>query len=178
MNDSRPRRPPRSGGFAIVAAIFLLVVLAALGAAMLAISNSQQIASALDLQGARAYQAAQAGLEWGLYQVLDPANATVVAPGTATWPHMPDCPGATTLTIEGFSVDVACTRYPGGAAGATGPPVYAESGSKRSTVVYEVTATAHAGGAVGSLGYIERVATAAVSKCRWEDSSLAPYDCP
>lgn len=59
----------RFRGFAIVSAIFILVVLAALGAFIVNISTSQQIGSALDVQGVRAYQAAHAGIEWGLYRV-------------------------------------------------------------------------------------------------------------
>jgi MSHA biogenesis protein MshP len=59
----------RSRGFAIVSAIFILVVLAVLGAAMVTISTSQQIGSAQDLQSTRAYQAARAGIDWGLYQI-------------------------------------------------------------------------------------------------------------
>ena len=53
-------------GFAAIAAIFLLVTLAALGGYMLTFSNTQQLTFAQDVQGARAYWAASAGLEWGL----------------------------------------------------------------------------------------------------------------
>lgn len=57
-----PRR--HQVGFAAIAAIFLVVVLAALGAFMVTFSNTQQLTSAQDLQGTRAYWAARAGLEW------------------------------------------------------------------------------------------------------------------
>jgi MSHA biogenesis protein MshP len=57
-------------GFLLVTAIFLLVILAALGAFILTISGTQQTSSALDVQGTRAYQAARAGIEWASYQVL------------------------------------------------------------------------------------------------------------
>jgi len=57
-------------GFLLVTAIFLLVVLAALGAFILTISGTQQTSSALDVQGARAYQAARAGIDWASYQLL------------------------------------------------------------------------------------------------------------
>ena len=60
----------RSRGFAIVSAIFILVVLAALGAFILAISTSQQVGSAQDVQGVHAYHAARSGLEWGMYRQL------------------------------------------------------------------------------------------------------------
>ncbi|HEY6280567.1 MAG TPA: hypothetical protein VIW72_02070 [Burkholderiales bacterium] len=70
-------------GFLLVTAIFLLVILAALGAFILTISGTQQTGSALDVQGSRAYQAARAGIEWGSYQVLN-AGATYVQSKSAT----------------------------------------------------------------------------------------------
>ena len=71
MNATRPTAPQPGGtcrGFSIVAAIFLLVALAALGAAIVIVSTTQQVGSALDVQGARVYQAARAGIEWGAYK--------------------------------------------------------------------------------------------------------------
>src|SRR5512135_2799967 len=73
-----------SRGFALVTAIFLLVVLSALGAYLLSIASIQHTTAALDLMGARAYQAARAGIEWGAYQVLQNsggAYATACKPG-------------------------------------------------------------------------------------------------
>lgn len=97
-------------GFAIVSAIFILVVLAALGAFMLSVSSSQQIASALDVQGARAYQAARVGIEWGLYRQLQASScsaSTSFVPAAAT--------------LSGFTITVTCaaTADPGGAGGPT-----------------------------------------------------------
>lgn len=60
----------RQGGFSLFSAIFLLVMLSALGAAIVKVSSSSQIASALDIQGERAYQGARAGIEWGLHRQL------------------------------------------------------------------------------------------------------------
>lgn len=85
----RPHKIQR--GFAIIAAIFLLVVLAALGAFMVTFSNTQHLTSAQDVQGSRAYWAARAGLEWG------------IASTTATCPTSP-----TTLNVNSFSVVVTC----------------------------------------------------------------------
>ena len=48
-------------GFAAIAAVFLVVVLAALGAFMVTFSNTQQLTSAQDVQGSRAYWAARGG---------------------------------------------------------------------------------------------------------------------
>lgn len=60
----------RQRGFGAVAAIVVLVVLAVIAAAVVKLGNSQQTGIAQELQAARAAQAAQAGLEWGLYRAL------------------------------------------------------------------------------------------------------------
>lgn len=57
-------------GFTMIAAVFLLVVLSALGAFMVTISNTQQLTAAQDLNGSRAYWAARAGLEWAIPQII------------------------------------------------------------------------------------------------------------
>ncbi|MES2161579.1 MAG: agglutinin biogenesis protein MshP [Pseudomonadota bacterium] len=94
-----PRQWPRrvAAGFSIVTALFLVVVLAALGVAMLSLTGAQQTSSALDLLGARAYEAARAGVEYGLYQ--QQINGSCVA--SRSFPL-----GATLST---FTVTVACT---------------------------------------------------------------------
>lgn len=175
---NRLRQSRQEGGFALVAAIALLVLMTSLGAFLVDMVGTQNTTSTQDVQGSRAYHAARAGIEWGLYAVLDPINATVVAPAAAAWPNLPDCPAAAVLPIEGFTVTVGCTRFPAGAAGPTGPPVYSEAGTTRSLVVYQLTATAvTAGAAVGAPIYVERQVSATVSKCRASDVA-APYDCP
>jgi MSHA biogenesis protein MshP len=58
----------RQAGVGIVTAIFLLVVLAGLATAMVSLYTAQQTSSNVDLLGARAYQAARAGMEWGLFR--------------------------------------------------------------------------------------------------------------
>ena len=80
-------------GFAAVAAVFLVVVLAALGAFMVSISNSQQLSSAADIRGTRAFWAARTGIEWGLTGL------------TAT----SSCP-ASSFTVNSFTVVVTCTK--------------------------------------------------------------------
>ena len=108
-------------GFAIVSAMFILVVLAALGAFILNISTNQQIGSALDLQGVRAYQAARSGLDWGMFQVESTpaynfsygAVAASAAVGAAN-PNGRACPVSPTSfvpaagTLAGFTVTVTC----------------------------------------------------------------------
>jgi MSHA biogenesis protein MshP len=53
--------------------VALVVVFASiLGTALVTISSAHQVGLGLDLQGVRAYHAARAGLEWGVYHVLRP----------------------------------------------------------------------------------------------------------
>ena len=88
----------RSAGVGLVTAIFLLVVLAGLAVAMVSISSAQHAASALDVQGARAYQAARAGIEWGLFQNLRNQSCLPITSFAL--------PAAGTL--NGFVVTVTC----------------------------------------------------------------------
>lgn len=72
-------------GFAFVTAIFLVVVLSALGVMMLTFFTMQQQGSAVDINGSLAYQAARAGIEWAALGVSDTAPGTLwagCAPGT------------------------------------------------------------------------------------------------
>jgi MSHA biogenesis protein MshP len=167
-------------GFVLPSAIFLLVILAALAVFLVNISTSQSMRSVQDVQGTRAYHAARAGAEWALYQVLDPTNASAVAPGAASWPNMLDCPpNPPPLVIEGFTVSIGCSRFPAGAVGASGPPVYLESGTTRSIIVYQLTATAQTTGDVaGAANFVERAVTVTASKCRALDGVAPGYECP
>ncbi|MFT7724189.1 MAG: agglutinin biogenesis protein MshP [Roseateles sp.] len=93
----------RTRGFTMMSMLFILVVLAALGTALAALSQRQQLGSAGELAAARAYQAAFAGLEWGSHQLLR-------APG------QPACFATRSFTLPGqladFTVTVRCTRTP------------------------------------------------------------------
>lgn len=164
-------------GFSIVSAIFLLVVLGVLGAAIVRFSGTQSITSAQDVQGSRAYHAARAGLEWGIYQVLAPDSAPP-APDSAAWPGMQACPVAVLAPIEGFAVTLTCERFPAGAVTGSGAPVYNESGDVRSIIVYQLTAKSSSG-TVGTVNYVERQISATVSNCRAKDGDpVFRYACP
>ncbi len=91
---------PFQRGFAIISALFILIVLALLGAFVINISGAQHIGSAQDLLGSRAYQAARAGIEWGAYRQQQLPSSCVGATNLA----MP----ATASTLVGISVTVAC----------------------------------------------------------------------
>lgn len=125
-------------GFVLPSAIFLVVMLAALGAYMVSLSRTSHISSALDIQGSRAYQAARAGIEWAAWQVVDPQ---------ALQPNPAPCPASPTAltldgTLAGFSVTVSCTRS------------LAADGAD-TVAIYEITSTATAGLA-GEVDYVER----------------------
>ena len=90
-------------------------MLAALGAFIVNISTSQQIGSALDVQGVRAYQAARAGIEWGLYQVQSSTGYRFGydCPATDTGsmcPNRRSCPATAPFAVFGFTVSVTCNR--------------------------------------------------------------------
>lgn len=88
----------RPDGFGLIAVLVILVMLAGMAAAIVSISTSQQRNSALDVQAARAWQAARAGNEWGLFQALRAGS----------------CVASTTLNLTattGFNVTVSCAPY-------------------------------------------------------------------
>src|SRR6266550_5672289 len=104
----------RQTGFSIIAAIFLLVVLALLAAFIASVTGMQQSSGQLDVLGVRAYQSARAGLEWGAWQVLDPNNT--LNPASCSTIVMPTCfsPSPQNLSslagsLSGFTVTVSCT---------------------------------------------------------------------
>jgi MSHA biogenesis protein MshP len=84
-------------GFGAIAAIVILVILATISAALVRLGTTQQVTSTQDILSARAWQAARAGNEWGLYWALS----------SGCWV------GAKTLdnlrATTGFSVTVTCT---------------------------------------------------------------------
>lgn len=93
-------------GFTLVSALFVLVVLAALGATLAQVSLRQQLGSASEIEAARAFQAARAGLEWGAFQALRNPAPPAAAPA---------CFGTTSFApagLTGFTVTVSCTRTP------------------------------------------------------------------
>lgn len=56
----------KQSGFAIVAAMFLLIIVGLLGKYLVNISGVHHKTSTLALQSARAYHAARSGIEWGI----------------------------------------------------------------------------------------------------------------
>lgn len=127
-------------GFALLAAIFVLLVLAALAAFSFAIGLNQQQTASYDLLIARAQAAADSGLEFGANRALK---------GGA-------CAGSTSLTpnavgLSGFTVTVTCQASPSlHRIGAQSYPAYI------------LTATARRGN-YGSADFVSRTSTATVT---------------
>lgn len=147
-------------GFTVVAMLFILVVLAALGAAIATLSQRQHQGFASELAASRAYQAAFAGLEWGSLQMLQASGG-------------PACFATTTLSFGGstpaladFTVTVSCTRTPSSGTVADGSNSY---------VFYQLTANACNSPLNGACpppttstpptGYVERQLTRNLSRC-------------
>ena len=141
------RIPRAESGFVLPTAIFLLVVLSALATYMVSLSRTSHISSALDIQGARAYQAARAGIEWAAWQVVDPQNPP---PNPA-----PPCPASPTVlaltgTLAAFAVSVSCTRTD-------------TIDGVDTVVVYQITSTASVG-AAGEVDFVQRQIQASFSR--------------
>ncbi len=119
------------GGFVLASAIFLLVIMAALGVFIVQVSVGSHTTSALDVQGARAYQAARLGVEAGLFSVRVGNNC----PATAT--TINNIPG-----LNGFTVVWNCAATP-----------FVEPDGNRT--IWQITSTASYG-ALASPDYVER----------------------
>ncbi len=118
-------------GFGLVAALFVLVVLASAGAMMVNLSGTQRKTTALALQGNRAYRAAITGIEWGIHRSL----ALAACPTTTTLP-------LTEGGLQGFDVQLSCASSE-----------HSEGGVASTT--YELTAIAEYG-TYGDADYVRR----------------------
>ena len=141
-------------GFSLISAIFLLVIMSALGAFMLSISTMQQTTSTQDMQGSKAYQAAKAGIEWGVYQIMTAENS--IPPGPVLAPYI--CGAAVVLpafggALQTFKVSVTCTLN-----------TYVEGGN--TLRVYQLTSTSSLGSDPKATTYVERSMSASVNTCR------------
>ena len=123
-----------ASGFAMVSAIFLLVVLAALGAYMITLSGTHQATPRQSILGTRVYFGAKAGLDWGIQQAIAAGSCVASTPvalaGTG---------------LSGVTATVTCTST-------------AHTGGN----VYRITSTAVTG-TFGSLDYAQRRMEATVS---------------
>ena len=148
----------------MVSAIFVLVVLALLGAFIMSVTSTQGGAEALDIGGTRALQAARSGIEWGVAQVTDPKNTD--AGLTASPPTPPACFATGTPTLgagfDNMTVSVTCVRT-------------ATTEGNRQVAIYNITATANGGGG----GFpLQRQVQATVARCTDPAGAAPRYACP
>lgn len=140
------RQTKKARGFTLVSAIFLLVVIAALGAFAVTVSTTQHQTSAMDVQGARAYQAARAGIEWGVYQALRGGAFRVTCEAGAASQPLGALPG----TLAGFAVVVQCTHD-------------SAAEDDKTVHMYRLTSTATQG-TPATANYIERQLSATLAR--------------
>lgn len=117
-------------GFAIISAIFLVIMLGTIALALFAISSSMHQSAALQVREAKALNAARAGIEYAAYQEIS-AGVDSAA-----------CNSATTLNLNGFSVIVSCSGTQ-----------HTVSGQEQD--IYHLSAVASSG-SWGELGYVRR----------------------
>ena len=129
-------------GFSLVIAIFVVLVLAALGAFAVRVGANQQQTSDFTLLNARAQSAADSGIEYGVNQALVAGSCPV--PATTL--------NLTAVGLNGFTVTVTCivTNHQIGNA----PPTTYHA--------YALTSVAQLG-TYGSSGYVARTVTRTVT---------------
>jgi MSHA biogenesis protein MshP len=123
-------------GVSIVAAIFLLLLLGGLTALMMTLTSGQHAMTAQHIRGVTAYQAARAGIEWGVYQrvILNSCNNANPA---RTFGGI----------LSEFDVTVTCSD--------AGAASYTEGAD--TILVKTITSTAVSKGlSVGHVNYVER----------------------
>lgn len=137
MTSCRHRMKHRQQGMALVAALFLMVLLAGLALTATRIGNSQQQAVSLQILALRAQAAAESGLEVATQRALVSGaclNRTL---------------SLTQAALSGFSVSIGCTTHTHLLNGTSYP-------------VYELTASAQQG-VYGRPDYVFRRATRSVT---------------
>ena len=129
----RPHAPMdrQMSGFALIPALFLIVVLGALAVVAIRVGTGQQQAVTMSLLQARALSAAQTGIEWGAYKAL---NGGCVASTTLT---------LTEAALNGFSVIVTCSAV-----------TFSTGAATNTSYVLNSAATS---GLYGQPGYVHRI---------------------
>ena len=87
----------RAPGFALVSALFLIVILSVLGAFLVDMVAVQHATPAMRVQGSRADYAARSGMAWAVSRAI----------GAGACPNIGFVPGG--VGLQGFTVTVRCT---------------------------------------------------------------------
>ncbi|MEC8011134.1 MAG: hypothetical protein VX185_10270 [Pseudomonadota bacterium] len=89
-----------SSGFALVAVLFIMVIMSAAVLMMSRLADMQAAERTMDLMGARALSAAKSGLHWAMYDI----GVDQVCPSSPAILNMPS-----DSDLSGFTVTVTCT---------------------------------------------------------------------
>lgn len=160
-------------GVSIFMAIFLLLLFGVIAALLVSLVSTAHMTQAQDIEGVRTYQAARAGLEWGMYKLDGGGSKTKI--------EDIDCFPTETLTqLAGYKIVVSCRCYPGG--GASCASSYAE-GADRKIRLFLVSAVATSEGGPRLTNPpdvplpVERQLEAVIEKCRIDPPAAAPNEC-
>jgi MSHA biogenesis protein MshP len=131
-------------GFTLVAAVFLITVLASLSAYLINLRVYQETSGTLDTLGTRAYAAARSGVEWAAYNSLRAGACT------------PSSSLALAGTLSAYTVTVTCNT--------AGP--YDEAGVSVNvdTLVATACNSATCSPATPGTNYVERQITVMVTR--------------
>ncbi len=149
--DSGISQRRRQRGVSIITGVFLLLLMSVLAAVIANVVSTAHVNQAADIGGARAYQAARAGAEWGMFQ-LDP---------NAQGAGLPACVNGTPA-IPGHAVTVTCQSWD-------------TTEGTRQLRIYRIVSQAIAVG-VKAPG-IERQVEVTMQRCRDPAITVAPFDC-
>jgi MSHA biogenesis protein MshP len=122
----------RAGGFTLISAVFLMLVLVVLGVALVTMSAVQHTTSAQQVQSARAAYAVRAGIEWAIERANTPGVGCPAGPTSFGLLGM----------LSSFTVSVSCTLT-----------IHTVAGSPTKYYVVDVTAQS---GAYGSPDFVMR----------------------
>jgi len=106
----RRQTPVQQTGSALVIAIFIIVVLSALGAALVNMLDSSQEGVAYEVLGTRAYTAAQSGLQWQLSEVF-PLTSDALACKNQTQINSATPNFTNTQGLAQCTVIISCTDF-------------------------------------------------------------------
>lgn len=135
-------RNMKQRGFSLIMAIFLVVVLGGIAVFIGRVSAMQHQRSSIDEEGAMAYQAARAGIEWGVFQAIDDSGSGCIDSSfNLAAPALP--------SPVDYTVAVECAHT---------------TATEGSTTIDMYKITARANNAAGGNFAVERRLTAAVSK--------------
>ncbi len=154
-----PTHSTIQAGFSLISALFLLVVIAALGTFATTLLVTQQHSIALNVQGVRAYHAARSGIEWGAFHLTQSA----VAVPNFDFANKCRAVGGTSINyvLNAFTVTVSCQ------ANSYVEPMIIDGVLRHDAAnplwIYQLSAVAVTTGiAVGDSNYVERQLNAAI----------------